>query len=174
MLSERRENPILLSPYPLLYLPLNFCLWKLICLSALCLSPSCPAALPHSQSASSSFSVFTTHDREFLLEASLWLLPVMLLSQDGWWDFRRMSDRFKSIRPEPLSALLKLTPVSLSLFHDRCQQPTASYWKPQRILVVWPPTTFYHDYNLADLMTREKSSASDCSLAMFQMLIQFP
>lgn len=139
MLSERRENPILLSPYPLLYLPLNFCLWKLICLSALCLSPSCPAALPHSQSASSSFSVFTTHDREFLLEASLWLLPVMLLSQDGWWDFRRMSDRFKSIRPEPLSALLKLTPVSLSLFHDQCQQLAASYWKPQRILVVWAP-----------------------------------
>lgn len=98
---EKDCTPPLL--HALFYLPLNFCLESLTCLgvtSALCLSTSCLVSLPHSLSASSSFSVCTMHGRDFLLKAPLWLLAPMLCSQDRWWDLSYMSDRLTSILPE--------------------------------------------------------------------------
>lgn len=91
--------------HPLLFLPLNFCLeifYLSLChfSTLFCLSPSCLVTLPHSLSASSSFSVSTEHGRDFLLKASLWLLVATLCSQDRWWDSSCMSDRFTSILPE--------------------------------------------------------------------------
>lgn len=88
MLSERKAKTPQLLPYNLLF----------VFISAPCLSISCLPSLPHFLSASSSFSVSAMHDREFLLEAPLWLLAALLSSQDEWWSY--MSDRFTSILPE--------------------------------------------------------------------------